>query len=228
MPQNAFLRRLRGDQQRRRQQRRPIPRRRTGRRENKSLEGRAIRAGDGQLLPWPRSITCSTITATPARPSRTPSSSCATTAKGTTRTDQYREVESDFALGFIYARPQLSAPRTTRRRPRKRLSVPFNFAPTSRRWRIRSMNQRSNVLLVVDFGYGPEKVKNYDGALVGFGPTPREAGPIPAPMVIVDGSPMPLRGVRPPSDRPARTGAGPALGEHRYHPNRQDRAGHRA
>lgn len=48
-------------------------------------------------------------------------------------------------------------------------------------------NLHSNLLLVVDFGYGPKKVTDFDGALVGFAPTPREAGLVPPPVVLIDG-----------------------------------------
>jgi tetratricopeptide (TPR) repeat protein len=48
-------------------------------------------------------------------------------------------------------------------------------------------NKDSNLLLVVDYGYGPHKVTDFDGAVVGFGPTPLDEGPIPSPRVTVDG-----------------------------------------
>ncbi len=48
------------------------------------------------------------------------------------------------------------------------------------------LHAESNVLLVVDFGYGPKKVTDYDGAIVGFAPTPQTAGRLPAPRVIVN------------------------------------------
>jgi tetratricopeptide (TPR) repeat protein len=54
------------------------------------------------------------------------------------------------------------------------------------------VNRESNVLLVVDFGYGPRKATEFDGSIVGFKPTPDEAGMIPRPRVIVDGSVIPL------------------------------------
>jgi hypothetical protein len=47
-------------------------------------------------------------------------------------------------------------------------------------------NARSNLLLVVDFGYGPRKVRDFDGAIVGFGPLPQEEGSIPWPIVRID------------------------------------------
>jgi tetratricopeptide (TPR) repeat protein len=49
------------------------------------------------------------------------------------------------------------------------------------------LNRDSNLLLVVDFGYGPKKVRDGDGAFVGFAPTPREVGAIPEARAFVDG-----------------------------------------
>jgi tetratricopeptide (TPR) repeat protein len=62
-------------------------------------------------------------------------------------------------------------------------------------------NERSNLLLIVDYGHGPRKVTDFDGAIVGFGPTPSEEGPVPQPVVTVDGRPIDVGGVvRPPVD----------------------------
>ena len=49
------------------------------------------------------------------------------------------------------------------------------------------LQRQSNVLIVVDFGYGPKKVTDFDGSIVGFSPDPQQAGPIPEPVVRVDG-----------------------------------------
>ena len=58
----------------------------------------------------------------------------------------------------------------------------------------------SNVLLVIDFGHGPQKVTNPGGAVVGFVPTPEEEGPVPQPVVEVDAEPIHVEPVaRPPS-----------------------------
>ena len=43
------------------------------------------------------------------------------------------------------------------------------------------------MLLVVDFGHGPEKVTSRDGAFVGSGRRPGQLGPLPLPAVDVDG-----------------------------------------
>jgi tetratricopeptide (TPR) repeat protein len=47
-------------------------------------------------------------------------------------------------------------------------------------------NARSNLLLVVEFGSGPQKIADADGSVVGFAPSPREAGAIPGPQVVID------------------------------------------
>jgi tetratricopeptide (TPR) repeat protein len=52
-----------------------------------------------------------------------------------------------------------------------------------------SRNAQSNLLLVLDFGYGPTKVTDADGSIVGFAPPPERAGIIPHPQVILDGKP---------------------------------------
>jgi hypothetical protein len=49
------------------------------------------------------------------------------------------------------------------------------------------LNQKSNVLLVIDYGNGPFKATDGDGAFVGYVPTPAEVGPPPRPDVSVDG-----------------------------------------
>jgi tetratricopeptide (TPR) repeat protein len=60
-------------------------------------------------------------------------------------------------------------------------------------------NAEANLLLVVDFGYGPQKMTDFDGAIVGFGPTPGEAGPIPAVRVNIDGHAVDLDGFNRPT-----------------------------
>ncbi len=57
----------------------------------------------------------------------------------------------------------------------------------------------SNVLLVVDFGYGPKKVTDFDGAIVGFAPSPQSAGAMPVPRVTVDQFEYPLNGLGEPT-----------------------------
>jgi tetratricopeptide (TPR) repeat protein len=59
-------------------------------------------------------------------------------------------------------------------------------------------NADANVLLVVEFGYGPQKMTDFDGSIVGFGPPPYEAGRIPSARVTIDGHALDLDGF----DRP--------------------------
>ena len=48
-------------------------------------------------------------------------------------------------------------------------------------------NAESNLLLVVEYGHGPERKTKFDGSILGFTPTPDEVGSIPSPRVEVDG-----------------------------------------
>ncbi len=62
------------------------------------------------------------------------------------------------------------------------------------------LEAKSNLLLVVDVGFAPEKVKDFDGSIVGYQPTPYTAGPIPRVRVDLDGQPVRTNDVRPPID----------------------------
>jgi tetratricopeptide (TPR) repeat protein len=107
--------------------------------------------------------------------------------------DQYQNVESNFVLGYLMlarsyqqlGRPDLAQKnfdRVTALRPDLAALADPEF------------NQRANVVLIIDFGRGPQKVANVDGAFVGFQPTPHQAGPMPFPAVDVDGRRIDLRG----------------------------------
>ena len=102
------------------------------------------------------------------------------------RADQYREQESNFALAYLmlarsYQRLGRNdmAEKNFRRAAQLRQYLSTAADP--------ALHAESNVLLVVDFGYGPQKVTGGDGAVVGFAPTPAEEGPPPPPRVQVDG-----------------------------------------
>jgi len=101
--------------------------------------------------------------------------------------DKYKELDSNFVLAqYMLARcyqrlgqSDLAAAnfkRVVELRPELSVLADAN------------LNQQSNVLLVIDAGYGPQKATNGDGAFVGFYPTPREVGPPPRPQVVVDGA----------------------------------------
>ncbi|MDB5328564.1 MAG: hypothetical protein JWM57_4133, partial [Phycisphaerales bacterium] len=57
----------------------------------------------------------------------------------------------------------------------------------------------TNVLLVVEYGYGPRKHEEFDGTLVAFAPSPATAGQIPQPRVIVDGGEFAMTGAERPT-----------------------------
>ena len=115
-------------------------------------------------------------------------------------TDQYREQESNFALAY------LMLARSHQRLGREDLAEKnFQRVAQLRQYLDVAADPRlhgeSNVLLVVDFGYGPRKVTNFDGAVVGFAPTPAEMGPPPPPRVEVDGADVDVEPLaRPPVD----------------------------
>lgn len=103
--------------------------------------------------------------------------------------DQFRETDSNFALGYLMLAKswqklgrddlaQANFDRVAELQPRLRDVASFG------------RNAESNLLLIVDFGYGPQKVKDFDGAIVGFSPLPRDAGIIPEPRVMIDDRPV--------------------------------------
>ena len=97
-----------------------------------------------------------------------------------------REQESDFALAL------LMLGRTFQRLGRDDLARANFDRVVKLRPKLAPLadydrQEQSNLLLVVDVGFGPQRVTDFDGAVVGFGPTPWEAGPVPRPYVAVDG-----------------------------------------
>lgn len=62
-------------------------------------------------------------------------------------------------------------------------------------------NRSANLLIVADWGIGPQKLTQADGSMAGFTPTPRQAGPVRLPRVSVDGVEYsPQRVFRAPAD----------------------------
>jgi tetratricopeptide (TPR) repeat protein len=120
--------------------------------------------------------------------------------KGDVNNDKYNEVDSNFALGYLMLakcwqrlgdeqKAQETMARLTALRPdlASLADLPFN--------------EGANLLLIVDWGGGPRKGTNADGAVVGFYPKPSEAPPIELPLVVVDGQPAPTNPmVQPPVD----------------------------
>jgi tetratricopeptide (TPR) repeat protein len=104
--------------------------------------------------------------------------------------DEYRKVESDFALGYLMLAKSFQR-LGDERAARKNFDRVVELRPKLASVANYNRNEQSNVLIVVDFGYGPKRVTSeYDGAFVGFAPRPQDAGPIPLPRVLVDGKPV--------------------------------------
>lgn len=100
--------------------------------------------------------------------------------------DAYRSIESNFALAYLMLgrcwqhmdRPDLAKANFDRA-----AALQPSVAPLADM----DMNARSNVLLVVDYSFGPHYVTDFDGAIAGFAPTPQSAGRVPQPVVTIDG-----------------------------------------
>jgi hypothetical protein len=116
------------------------------------------------------------------------------------KSDQYQQVESNFALAYLMlARSYQRLGRDDL--AQKNFQRAVELAPQLQSLADAAVNAESNLLLVVDFGRGPQKATNFDGAIIGFTPTPAQAGPIALPSVVVDGSRVPMRGANlPPVD----------------------------
>ena len=120
--------------------------------------------------------------------------------KGKAVGNEYKSIESNFALGYLMlaksyqrlGRDDLA---------QKNFGRVIELVPSLEKLANAQVNAQSNILLVVDLGHGPQKVTDEDGSLVGFGPTPRQAGQLPLPMVIADGATLNVEGInRPPVD----------------------------
>jgi tetratricopeptide (TPR) repeat protein len=106
--------------------------------------------------------------------------------EGDHKGDQYHAVESNFVLGYLMlARCYQQLDRADL--AQKNFERVVSLRPDLAALADASFNQQANVVLIIDFGRGPQKVANGDGAFVGFQPTPRQQGPIPLPAVTVDG-----------------------------------------
>ncbi|GIW75082.1 MAG: hypothetical protein KatS3mg104_0145 [Phycisphaerae bacterium] len=107
------------------------------------------------------------------------------------KSNDYTEQESTFVLAHLMlGRTYLRLGRDDL--ARESFEKARQLQPRLARLAEPSVHTDSNVLLVVDFGYGPKKVTDYDGTIVGFAPTPESAGRLPTPRVIVDGQDYPL------------------------------------
>jgi tetratricopeptide (TPR) repeat protein len=114
--------------------------------------------------------------------------------------DDYTEVESNFALAAIMlgkSWQRLGRDNLARAAFDRVTRMRSSLAPLADYDR----NLKSNLLLVIDFGYGPRKVTDFDGAITGFAPEPNQEGMIPPPAVMIDGHYVDVGGInQPPVD----------------------------
>jgi tetratricopeptide (TPR) repeat protein len=110
--------------------------------------------------------------------------------------EEYREVESNFAIAWIMLgkcwlrlgyedKAHAMFERVAKMRPDLQYLVDWERM------------QRANVLLIVEQGQGPQKILHGDNSVVGFSPHPREVGPVPRPIVRVNGQVVNINGVGP-------------------------------
>jgi tetratricopeptide (TPR) repeat protein len=100
--------------------------------------------------------------------------------------DDYRRLEQQFPLAAVMLgrcwqkldRPELAEANFARVRD-LRPDLGYLADP--------SRHAEANVVLVIDFGRGPQKVTDFDGSILGFAPKPREVGDVPPPALYVDG-----------------------------------------
>lgn len=99
---------------------------------------------------------------------------------------QFRMVESDFALAHVMLGrtwTKLGRDDMAQRAFARALRTRADLAPLCEL----ELHRRSNLLLLVDYDYGPLKVASDTGQVVGFVPSPGQAGPIGRPRVRVNG-----------------------------------------
>jgi tetratricopeptide (TPR) repeat protein len=101
-------------------------------------------------------------------------------------TDKYTDVDSNFALGYL-----MLAKSWQRLGEEDKANSLFDrvrqLRPDLAYLANPELNEHANLLIIAEWGQGPQKVTNADGSIVGFAPSPREAGPIYLPRVVVDG-----------------------------------------
>jgi tetratricopeptide (TPR) repeat protein len=101
--------------------------------------------------------------------------------------EQFEIKESDFAVALLLlgkCHQQLNRPDEARRYFDQVVSLRRDLEGTVEAVR----DPRVNVILYVEYGYGPRKIAGeLNGAVVAFSPTPGEAGRVPAPVVNVNG-----------------------------------------
>src|SRR4051812_5642301 len=116
--------------------------------------------------------------------------------QGDVKGDEYKEIESNFSIAYIMLGKcwlKLGNPD----KARDMFARVANLRPDLRALTEADRMQRSNVLLIVDYGQGPQKVLQGDNSVVAFAPHPTQVGPVPKPTIRVNGQVLHINGVGP-------------------------------
>jgi tetratricopeptide (TPR) repeat protein len=113
-----------------------------------------------------------------------------------TKGDQYKELESNFSIAYIMlGKCWLKLGNEEKARDMfARVASLRSDLKNLVDW---DRMQRGNVLLIVDYGKGPQKVLEYDNSNVTFAPHPTQVGPVPQPTLRVNGQVVHVNGVGP-------------------------------
>jgi tetratricopeptide (TPR) repeat protein len=118
---------------------------------------------------------------------------------GKNEQEEYTEQESNFIIAYVMLGRSWQR-LGEERKAEDIFAQAAKLRPDLSRLTDPSVHQRSNVLLVVDFAHGPQKVLQGDNSVVAFAPHPRNADAIPRPRVRVDAEMINLRGLTSPPD----------------------------
>jgi len=150
-------------------------------REMKVRKGEPFEKGHGQLLPRPWSITCGRLPRTRGACVRELALQTARFyGESKNKDDEYRKVESDFALGYLMlgkAQQRLGDDRPARK---EASTASWSCRPKLKGLADERRNGESQCLLIVDFGFGPRRVTNeYDGRVCRLRPAPAGGPAVP-------------------------------------------------
>jgi len=110
--------------------------------------------------------------------------------------DEYRELESNFSIAYVML-GKCWLKLGNEEKARDMFARVGSLRPDLQKLVDWDRMQRGNVLLVVDYGKGPQKVLDYDNSLVTFVPNPTQVGPVPQPTIRVNGQVVHINGVGP-------------------------------
>jgi tetratricopeptide (TPR) repeat protein len=110
------------------------------------------------------------------------------------KNEQYVEYESNFAVALLML-GRCWTQLNNLAEARRYFDQASQLRPETARLAAQLADRSNNVLLYVEFGFGPRKIdRGMDGNALDFWPKPQQAGAIPSPRVTVNGTPVSLDG----------------------------------